>query len=439
MKGTSFVACRRATPAILAFGLFCTAPAAAQETRADSLEARVGRLEAIVDSLVRVLGARPAATEDEPADELAAIRAAAAAAAADAAPEETADRASAQSRTGNLNVLNPEISITGDFVAGMLSPAEGANSGTAIPREFELSFQAALDPYAGTRIFFSREEELPIAGLDDVLGGGDGEEEGSVNVELEEGYLYWIGLPGALGLKAGKFRQELGLYNRWHTHALLEIDRPLATVAFLGDDGLIQSGLSLSLPHVQTGAGTHTVTLEGTAANNQLFEGGTNFSYLGRVQSFWDLGPSAYVQVGVNGVTGQNDDLDLDARLLAVDVAFRWTPRSASRFRELTLKGEWYWADRDIAGESLAGNGGYGQANYRWGPRWVTGFRADFLDAFGDAPTAMQLVPSVSWWQSEWVRLRLQYHYLKRSGFDADHTFLFQTVWAIGAHKHETY
>jgi hypothetical protein len=103
------------------------------------------------------------------------------------------------------------------------------------------------------------------------------------------------------------------------------------------------------------------------------------------------------------------------------------------------LKGEWYWADRDVGGVSLAGNGGYGQANYRWGARWVTGFRADFLDALGDSPTAMQLVPSISWWQSEWVRLRLQYHYLKRSGFDADHTLLFQTVWAIGAHKHETY
>lgn len=444
MKGLNLVPTSRIV-AMMVLGLGLAAPATAQETRADSLETRVRRLEAIVDSLVRALGAQRAAPDEEPIDELAALRAAAAQAAAEAAPPEAERREPAQSRTGNLSLLNPEISVTGDVVGGLLVPGEGPSESTAIPREFEFAFQAALDPYAGTKVFLSKEEEVTIAGLEEVLEGvveeGDGGEEDGPggNIELEEGYLYWVGLPGSVGLKAGKFRQELGLYNRWHTHALLEIERPLATAAFFGDDGLIQTGLSLSLPHFQTGSGTHTVTLEATKADNKLFEGGTDLSYLGRLQSFWDLSPSTYVQVGVNGVTGHNDDADLDAKILGVDVAFRWAPPSRSRYRELTLKGEWYWADRDIGTESLSGNGGYGQVNYRWSQRWVTGMRADFLDGFGGGPTAFQLVPSLSWWQSEWVRLRFQYNFLKRSGFDADHTFLVQTMWAIGPHKHETY
>lgn len=418
-------------------------PAPAQEARTDSLEAQIRRLEAVVDSLVRALAAR----EEEPAgDELAALREAARAAAAEAAPRQADTTAAAQSRTSNLNVLNPEISVTGDVVGGFLSPGEGSSEATAVPREFELSFQAALDPYARTKIFFSREEELPVAGLEEVLEGGEegegggGEEEGhGGGVDLEEAYVSWIGLPGSIGLKAGKIRQEIGLYNRWHTHALLEIERPLVTQAFLGDHGLIQTGVSLGLPSFQTGSGTQTITLEAAKTDNKLFAGGTDLSFLGRLQSFWDLSPSSWIQFGVNGLTGQNDEADLDANLLSVDVAFRWAPPARARYRELTLKGEWYWAERDLGPESFSGNGGYAQAHYRWSQRWITGLRVDWLDPMAGDADVVQLVPSITWWQSEWVRLRFQYHYLKRSGFEADHTLLLQTVWAIGPHRHETY
>jgi hypothetical protein len=426
-------------------------PVAAQETRADSLEVRVRRLETLVDSLVvelrRQRGAEAGQAEGArpEADELAVLRAAAAEAAEEAAapPADTAGEAG--SRTRNLNVLNPEISVSGDIVGGFLSPSAEDDRGTALPREFEFSFQAALDPFTRTKIFLSREEELEVAGLEEVIAGGGvangaEEEEGrGSGLDLEEGYLYWVGLPGAIGVKAGRFRQELGLYNRWHTHALLEVERPLPIGAFMGDDGLIQTGASLTLPSFQIGPSTQTLTFETTLADNKLFEGGTDFSHLGRFQGFVDVSPSAYLQVGANGVYGHNDDMDLDATLFGVDVAFRWAPPAQARYRELTLKGEWYWADRDIGTESFSGNGGYAQASYRWDQRWITGFRADWLDHFGDDPTAFQLVPSVTWWQSEWVRLRLQYNYLKRAGLDADHTLLFQTVWAVGPHKHETY
>jgi hypothetical protein len=426
------------------------APLSAQETRADSLEARVRRLEALVDSLLVELrrpGAEtpPAEIPQAEEDELAALRAAAAAA-AEAAPPAVADTTGeAGSRTRNLNVLNPEISVSGDIVGGFLSPSGEDDRGTALPREFEFSFQSALDPYTRTKIFLSREEELEIAGLEEVLvpsGAGEddgGEEAHAPGLDLEEGYLYWVGLPGSIGVKAGRMRQELGLYNRWHTHALFEVERPLPIGAFLGDDGLIQTGASLTFPSFQVGPSTQTLTFETALADNKLFEGGTDFSYVGRFQSFLDLSPSAYLQIGGNGVYGQNDDLDLDATLFGIDVAFRWAPPARSRYRELTLKGEWYWADRDVGGESFSGDGGYAQASYRWDQRWITGLRADWLDHFGDDPTVFQLVPSVTWWQSEWVRLRLQYNYLKRAGLDADHTLLFQTVWAVGPHKHETY
>jgi hypothetical protein len=53
------------------------------------------------------------------------------------------------------------------------------------------------------------------------------------------------------------------------------------------------------------------------------------------------------------------------------------------------------------------------------------------------------IVPSLTWWQSEWVYLRLEWQH-QRDALDTGATaardrILLQTVWAIGPHKHETY
>ncbi len=409
--------------------------ARAQDTRVDSLEARIKELEARLDSLLAAIarGERAGRPAERAAAELEALRAAARAAAG--APGDTTP--AQESRTRNLNILNPEISVTGDFVGSHAAPSGESNTTSAVPREFEFSFQAALDPYTHTKIFVSHEEDFEIAGFPEEDGAA---EEGGGAVEIEEGYLYWVGLPARLGLKVGKFRQEIGLYNRWHTHALLEVERPLPTVAFLGEDGLIQTGVAVTLPTLSRGASTNTLSLELTRGDNDaLFAGGNEISFLGRVQSFWDLSPSSYVQFGATGVYGENGEESLISRLLQLDASYRWTPAGRSTYRDFGMKAEWYFVNRDIAAADGSANGGYVQASYRLDRRWILGGRADFLDDFGTEPKIYQLVPSVTWWQSEWVRLRLQYHFLKPAGGDGNHTVLFQTVWAVGPHKHETY
>lgn len=448
---------------LLAVALLAGAPAAsgAQEAAPDTVDAaavdsllrRVQELEARLDSVSALLSRlrEEGAGEDTTGgDEVARLRAAARAAADEAGEAGEADTAGrGGSRTRDLSLLNPEISITGDVVGNWVRPAGGSSDGGFTPREFEFSFQAPLDPYTRTRIFVTRHEDFEIAGLEEALEGSRpevlGEEEHhEAGFEIEEGYLYWVGLPGGLGAKLGKFRQEIGNYNRWHTHALYEIDRPLAAMHFLGEDGLIQTGASLSLPSVTTGAGTHGVTLEAARGTNAtLFDGGGDLSWLGRLNSFWDLSPSTFLQLGSTAVYGRNGDvaagIDLDSRLLTLDALFRWQPSGSSQARDLRLAAEWYLAEKDYGGVELSGHGGYLQASYRLDRRWVAGARADWLDGFGDAPKRVQLAPHLTWWQSEWVRLRIQYNYLKPEGLDADHTLLFQTVWAVGPHKHETY
>jgi hypothetical protein len=213
-------------------------------------------------------------------------------------------------------------------------------------------------------------------------------------------------------------------------------------VAFLGDDGLIQTGLAFGLPTLVTGPGTHVATLEITRSENDaLFESANEFSFLGNLRSFWDLSPSTYVQLGATGVYGENKDAELPfkASLLTFDVSLRWRPPGRALYRDFSLKGEWYFARRDFGPSDLTGSGGYLQANYRLNRSWLAGLRGDYLDNYGEGGELYQLVPSITWWQSEWVFFRLQYNHVKPQDGGSSHTVLLQTVWAMGPHKHETY
>jgi hypothetical protein len=413
------------------------APAAAQQQeRTDSLEREIRELKARLDSLQRLLEELIRLGRDtaEVSDELAALRAAAQAAGEAGAQQDTTTQ---ESRSRNLSILNPEISVTGDVVGYYLNADGEDGSFGAVPREFEFSFQAAVDPYTRTKVFVTYEEEVPIAGFPE---DEEGDEHGNGRLHLEEGYLYWVGLPANLGLKVGKFRQEIGNYNRWHTHALFEVDRPLPSVVFLGEDGLIQTGLDLVSPSLTIGPSTTTAFFELTAGTNEaLFRGSGEPSYLGRVLSFWDLSPSTYLQVGGTGTYGQNSGDTLETTLYELDFAFRWAPPGRALYQDFQLKGEWYWVKQAVNGAGPWRRGGWAQANYRAGRRWIFGARADYLSGAAGEPDIVQLVPTISWWQSEWVRLRLQYNYLKPEDGGGNHTVLLQFVWAIGPHRHESY
>src|SRR5256886_15149742 len=194
---------------------------------AAELRGLLARVDSLRAALARQPGAAPArAPQDTGAgDELAALRAAAAAAAgADTlrGRPDTSGQTKFIGRERNQAQLHPEISVPRDVRAPAQHP--GIQRDNFDPREFEVGFQSALDPYSSTKIFVSLEN-------------------GAVSVE--EGYAYWTGLPGHIRFDIGKFRQQFGELNRWHLHALPETEYPAALRAYLGDDGLAGTGISL--------------------------------------------------------------------------------------------------------------------------------------------------------------------------------------------------
>ena len=127
--------------------------------------------------------------------------------------------------TSNAKLLNPDISLIGDFIG-----TAGRNTVSPSPslqlHESEIGLQAIIDPYARADFFISF---------------------GETGVNLEEGYITFTSLPAGLLLKVGKMRAAFGKVNTIHNHALPWMDRPLVTDNLVGgEDGIDDAGFSLS-------------------------------------------------------------------------------------------------------------------------------------------------------------------------------------------------
>ncbi|HXM38810.1 MAG TPA: hypothetical protein VN908_09170 [Gemmatimonadales bacterium] len=394
-----------------------------QRRQVDSLAAELRALRARLDSLrmelARLARRQAADTARAPADEdLASLRAAAAAVVGRDTIQ-TADTTSSRQFVGrerNQAQLNPEISVTGDIRG--YATTKGVQRENFDAREFEIGFQSALDPYAHTKIFVA-------------LEGG--------RASVEEGYAYWIGLPGHLRLDVGKYRQQFGELNRWHLHAVPETEYPLVVRTYLGGDGL--AGTGLSLYRAFGGFGTHEVTVQVTRSESdvELFGNGGRPTFLARLLNFWQLGRSTYMQIGGSALYGTNPDSVLRTAVGGLDFRFTWRPPAAALYREWTLRGELLALRKQTAGVGPTHLGGYVSTTYKLGQRWIVGVAYNYVEepTFGDI--TRQVIPSLTLWQSEWVFLRAQYRWEKVANATATNQLALQAVWAIGPHKHETY
>ena len=392
----------------------------------DSLAARVLELDRRVAALrkTRCAPAAPRAATPDTTDDLAAIRAAAAEAAGQT-PTDSADTAGAEKPTATqpagprgANLLNPEISATGDV---RVVAREGRQEDNFVAREFEFAFQSALDPYSNTKIFLAASEE---------------------GVEIEEGYLYWTGLPGGLRLDLGKFRQQVGDLNRWHAHALPETEYPLVYQRFFSEEGLAGIGVSLYtvLPFSLAGA-THEIWLQGTTAESDpLFADGHQPTLLARLQNFRQLTRSTYAQLGITGLGGDNDDAGLRSRLVGLDFRLTYRPPEAATRRDVTFRAEGYRLHAEELGTTTNRYGAFLDLQARTSRRWVFGARYDWVEApRGAEDTEWRITPNLTWWQSEFVYLRLEGEH-RNSDLEGSRNMLsLQAVWAMGPHKHETY
>jgi hypothetical protein len=354
----------------------------------------------------------------------------------DPAPPQVAQTQNFGGATSNAKLLNPDISMIGDFIG-----TAGHNPVSPSPslqlHESEVGLQAIIDPYARADVFLSF---------------------GETGVNVEEGYITFTSLPAGLLLKVGKMRADFGKVNTTHNHALPFIDRPLVTNNLVaGEDGIDDAGLSLS----KFFAAPKNWFLEGTA---QVFRGDSDdvfsatraqdLSVVGHLRGYRDLNESTNLDLGVSYARGHNNSGALSTtynpdnfltNLYAADATLRWKPLRRSIYHSFLFRTELIWSARDqLSASSFFQTqhafGLYSSSEYRVNRRWTLGGR---FDRSGRA-TAANLTDTgfsgiLTYWPSEFSQVRGQYRYghlwdVSTERFTNANEFLFQFIFVMGAH-----
>jgi hypothetical protein len=340
------------------------------------------------------------------------------------------------------SLLNPNVSVIGWFQgeAGDQNNEEGSEAFAL--REAELGFQANVDPYSRADFFIAVSPE-----------------EG---VDLEEGYLTLLSLPGGFAAKLGKFRSNFGKFNRTHPPETPFADRPLAAERFLGEEGLAPTGASLSwlapLPfYVNLDAEiTNTPELHGHGGEEDgdgeeevaTFEPyrGKDLLYLGRVSTFLDLSESANVTLGATYANGANGAGQADstsplevlrAKLYGGDLTFRWKNPRRAIYRSLIAQVEWMERAAESLGEpEVKRGGGYAWFDYQFARRWHIGGRYDWSHALDEtaAPRATGVLGFLTFTPSEFSLVSVQGRSLDLEDGTTETRWFLKTTFNIGPH-----
>ena len=336
--------------------------------------------------------------------------------------------------TSNAKLLNPDISLIGDFIGNAGHNAVSPSPSMQL-HETEVGMQAIIDPYSRADAFLSFAE---------------------TGVNVEEGYITFTSLPAGLLLKVGKMRAAFGKVNTIHNHALPWIDRPLVTNNLVGgEDGINDAGMSLS-HFIPAPKGWF---MEGTA---QVYRGDSDdvfrayrrqdLSVVGHVRAYRDLSESTNLDLGVSYTRGNSAGLiaapnpsAFFTNIYAGDATLRWKPLRRAIYKNFLFRTELFWSARDQLSalnvfQTQHAFGMYASADYRLNRRWTVGGRFDRSGQAANANlTDTGFSGILTYWPSEFSQIRGQYRFghlaLANPGdFSLANEFLFQFLFVMGAH-----
>ncbi|MDH7501757.1 MAG: TonB-dependent receptor [Verrucomicrobiota bacterium] len=309
--------------------------------------------------------------------------------------------------------------------------------------------------------------------------------DGDFHFEAEEAYLVTIALPANLQVKAGQFLTEFGRINPTHPHTWSFVDAPLVAGRFFGAEGLRNPGARISwiVPTpfyselfftVQNSQGSTAYSFRGSGEHggpedNLIFGReriGRETDRIGdmlfapRYAVSFDLTENQTVLIGASAAFGPNNSgPDTDTQIFGMDFLWKWkSPRHhrgfpfvawqtevmARRFEAgafaLDENGDGL-LDVDLPRETLWDYGLYSQLTWGFQERWVAGLRGDWVSgergAFypdPDRDTRWRISPNLTWFPTEFSKLRLQYNYDDRENIGVDHSVWLQFEFMLGSH-----
>jgi hypothetical protein len=264
---------------------------------------------------------------------------------------------------------------------------------------------------------------------------------------IEEGYLTLKRLPilesapAGLRVKLGRFRPEFGRFNYVHLHDLPQPTYPRALGTFLGEEGLVQDGISGQFYLPSPGEST---TIEATV---QVLDGGnlpldedapaSETATLGRVKWFQDLTETANLEVGLSGYEG-----DGDHQLLGADFTYKWKPLSQGEWHSFLVGGELFASHLDdpALGDDPLGYYLWSQVQFR--KHLYLGVRYDRAEELEDESLVSDTIGTyLTYYTTEFLRFRLA---LEHTGSDVEeldglNTAALEVNMVFGSHPVEPY
>lgn len=319
------------------------------------------------------------------------------------------------------NVLNPNISLVGNLLA-FAGNDRFLPGGAFKLSEAELGLQSPIDPFARLDAFIAFSSE---------------------GVDIEEAYVTWLTLPGSFGLKTGKFRSNLGKFNRTHPPETPFADRPLAAERFFGGEGLSGVGISASYlaptPFYLNFDGELTTNWENAplfgdpSPSGDIQSGGRrkDLGYLFHAATYRDFSERANLTLGGSYARGVHDQPgNLSSEVIALDATFRWKDPRRSIYRAVIWQTEAYFTRRAEDPNPVRSWGGFSYAEYQFSRRWRVGLRADYVDK----PVERGGLGYLTYWPSEFSAVSLQVREIRRSDGRNDLAAFAKLTFNIGPH-----
>ena len=327
----------------------------------------------------------------------------------------------------------PDIGVVADITGISSESKEDAEGNDRFSvREVELVLGHDIDPYSR---------------LDATITFSDFEEAG-----IEEAYASYWDLPGDLKAKIGRMRPKVGKASAMHRDSLDTTDEPLVVQRYLGVEGLFKTGLELTgFTPLSSDLITQQLTggvIEGGAGEDgEVFgESGRHPTLYGHLSNYFEINDVNNFELGGTYLLGSNQaDSEFKVNVFGVDATYSYfvTPTN-----KLKLMAEAYFQKRSESGEDFdPGNsddhpwGTYALADYRLSERWGIGSRYDYVELI-NSPTEnvrdreSAVTGYLTFFQSEFARLRAQYQHALLADGNDDERFFLQGTFAIGTHKH---
>lgn len=318
----------------------------------------------------------------------------------------------------NPTYFNPQIAVIGNFL-GIAGHNPVDNQPSLQLRESELSLQAIVDPYARADFFLSFSNS---------------------GVDVEEGFMTFLKLPGDLQVKLGKFKAQFGKVNTQHLHVLPWADEPLPVVNLLGsDEGWADAGASVARLFELPGDTYSELTVQVFRGQTKgLFDARSrgDLAFNAQYRVYRDFGDDNNLEMGASWGHGFNGLTEISTTQLGnVHLVYRWKPLQGRPHRSFILRSEFFRSQRSQPGGRQNALGFYVSGDWQLARRWFVGARYEFAD-HADAASLRDdgYAATLTFWPSEFSQVRGEYrHRTYAAGKKADEA-LFQVQFAIGAH-----